>query len=100
MADPAEVEILGLEPGTDAVIYEPHGCHSCNNTGYYGRIGVYEIMEVNGELKEVIANKGNADEIKQAALRNGMKTLRMSATKYVLSGTTSISEMKKISFES
>ena len=100
LADGAEVEMLGLGSGAEAVIYEPQGCHVCNNTGYYGRIGVYEIMEINSELKEVIAGKANADEIKQAALRNGMKTLRMSATKYVLSGMTSIAEMKRISFES
>ena len=100
MASSAEVEILGMNPNADVVIYEPGGCHMCNNTGYYGRIGVYEIMEITHELKNVIARKANADEIKNVALQQGMKTLRMSASKYVLSGMTSIAEMKKISFES
>ena len=99
MADAVDVETLGLEPNAEAVIYEPVGCHVCNNTGYYGRIGVYEIMEITPKLKEVISKHGNADEIKEAALTQGMKTLRMSATKYVLSGMTSMSEMRRISFD-
>ena len=99
MADVVELETLGMDPNSEAVIYEPVGCHVCNNTGYYGRIGVYEIMEITPKLKEVISKHGNADEIKEAALTQGMKTLRMSATKYVLSGMTSMSEMRRISFD-
>ena len=56
-------------------------------------------MEITPKVKEVISRHGNADEIKNVALSQGMKTLRMSASKYVLSGMTSISEMKRISFE-
>ena len=67
--------------------------------GYKGRIGVYEIMNMTPELKRVIARNGNADEIKDEALKNGMSTLRMSATRYVLNGITSVSEMAKVSFE-
>ena len=71
----------------------------CNNTGYYGRIGVYEIMEITPKLKEIISKNGNADEINKVAMEQGMKTLRVAASKYVLSGVTSISEMKRIAFE-
>ena len=99
IADAVDLEALGMKPGSEAVIYEPGGCHVCNNTGYYGRIGVYEIMEITPELKQVITKKGSADEIKKVALAQGMKTLRMSAAKYVLSGVTSLSEMKRISFD-
>lgn len=99
LAEATDLEALGMRPGEEAVIYEPGGCHMCNNTGYYGRIGVYEIMEVTPKLKEVIAKKGNADEINKVALSQGMKTLRMSAAKYVLTGVTSISELKRIAFE-
>ena len=99
IADSAELEALGMKPGSEAVIYEPVGCHMCNSTGYHGRFGVYEILEVTPALKEVISGHGNADQIKDMALKQGMKTLRMSAAKYVLSGTTSLSEMKRISFD-
>ena len=56
-------------------------------------------MEVTPDLKRMIAKNGTADEIKDCALRDGMNTLRMSATRYVLDGITSVSEMKKVSFD-
>ncbi len=67
--------------------------------GCLGRIGVYEIMEVTHALKRVIAQNGNADQIKEVALEEGMSTLRMSASRYVVEGITTIDEMKKVSFE-
>jgi len=94
-----EREILGVSADEPVKIYKPCGCRLCDNTGYKGRIGVYEIMEVTHDLKRVIAKGGNADEIKDCALREGMNTLRMSATRYVLEGITSVSEMKKVSFD-
>jgi len=94
-----EKELLNLNSQSEQIICEPCGCHLCNNTGYFGRIGVYEIMPVTADMKEVISRKGNADQIKEIALKEGMNTIRMSATKHVLEGTTSISEMKRISFD-
>ena len=97
--DEEEKEILGL-PATDHTkIFRPKGCKFCDETGYKGRIGVYEIMEVTHDLKNVIARGGNADEIKEQALKDGMNTLRMSATRYVMEGITSVTEMKKVSFD-
>ena len=64
-----------------------------------GRIGVYEIMEMTPELKKIITAHGSTDEIKAAALAQGMHTLRMSAAQYVLEGVTTIEEMLKVSFE-
>ena len=99
MAEALDLETLGMSLDSEAVIYEPCGCHMCNNTGYYGRIGVYEIMEITPKVKEIIARHGNADEINKVALSESMKTLRTSAAKYVLSGVTSIAEMNRIAFE-
>ena len=99
-ADPEELEMLMLEPDADVTVYEPCGCTKCDGTGFRGRIGVYEIMEVNNDVKRCIAKGGDADAIKDVALQNGMSTLRMSATRYVLQGITSVSEMVKVSFES
>ena len=98
-ADQAEAELLGVGSYADLVIYEPKGCHHCNNTGYLGRIGVYEIMEITPKLKEIISKKSNAGQIKECALSEGMHTLKMAAAQYVVEGITSISEMKKITFE-
>ena len=56
-------------------------------------------MEVTQPLKSIISKNGGAEAIKEKALEEGMRTLRMSATEYVLSGMTSVSEMIKVSFD-
>ena len=94
-----EMELLCLEPDADVTIYEPCGCSKCDGTGFKGRIGVYEIMEVTPALKNIISKSGDADAIKEKALEEGMNTLRMSATEYVLDGITSVNEMMKVSFD-
>ncbi len=99
LADAEQKEILMVDESKELTIYEPCGCPECDGTGYRGRIGVYEIMEITPELKPLISKKASAEEIKKVALAQGMNTLRMSATKYVLDGTTSLSEMKKVSFD-
>ena len=80
----------------DVIIYEPQGCPLCNDTGYSGRIGVYEMMPVSRELQAVIASGATADVIEKQALKEGMLTLKMGAAKHVLNGITSIAEMNKI----
>ena len=98
----AELEekiLLQIPKKQDLMIYESVGCSKCDEMGYLGRIGVYEIMEVTHALKRVIAQNGNADQIKAVALEEGMSTLRMSASRYVVEGITTIDEMKKVSFE-
>ena len=98
LATADELELLGQE-GQEVTVYEPSGCANCDNNGYKGRIGVYEIMNIDNEVKKVIAKNGDAEAIKKAALAGGMKTLRMAATDYVLQGITSIPEMIKVSFD-
>ncbi len=95
-----EKEYMGVDPNLHITIYEPCGCNKCDNTGYRGRIGVYEIMVVTDQLKQIIAHKDGAAAIKEQALKDGMKTLHMSGSEYVLDGTTSYSEMCRISFDS
>lgn len=93
-------ELMGCDMDADVTIYEPCGCSKCDNTGYKGRIGVYEIMKMSPRLKTIISKRQGADAIKEQALQEGMYTLRMSATEYVLDGTTSFDEMVKVSFDS
>lgn len=94
-----EKNILGRPAAEETYLYEPCGCGRCDNSGYRGRIGVYEIMEVTPALKSIISKGGDAEDIKNQALKEGMYTLRMSATELVMDGTTSISEMMKVSFD-
>ncbi len=98
-AEEYELEFMGKDPTVPANIWEPCGCQSCNGTGYYGRIGVYEIMELTPGVKRLINKKATAEEIKQQALADGMQTLRMNASKLVLSGTTSFQEILSVSYE-
>ena len=97
LAEDEEKKILGVEDeDEDVIIYEPAGCTLCGDTGYAGRIGVYEMMPVSKELQAVIAKGATADVIEKQALSEGMLTLKMGAAKHVLNGITSMMEMKKI----
>lgn len=98
-ANAEELEMLMREPGENLTIYEPCGCPKCDGTGFRGRIGVYEIMEITQPLKHIISKGGTVEEIKEQALADGMHTLRMSATIHVLEGTTSVPEMMRVSFD-
>ena len=99
-ADAEELELLNKKPDEDITIYAPCGCSRCDGTGFKGRIGVYEIMEITQPLRNIISKNGGAEDIKEKALSEGMHTLRMCATDYVLQGITSVSEMIKVSFDS
>lgn len=94
-----ELELLGEKPGTRKMIYKAVGCPKCDNMGYLGRTGVYEIMEMTPELKRIISRHATADEIKEQALKDGMHTLRMSAISYVEEGVTTVGEMMRVSFD-
>ena len=69
------------------------GCRTCNNTGYKGRIAVYEIMVMTDELAEFVLNGASTLELKREAIRQGMKTLRMSALTKLEEGRTSMEEV-------
>ncbi|MCM1103587.1 MAG: Flp pilus assembly complex ATPase component TadA [Clostridium sp.] len=94
-----EKEQLGVSVEEPLTIYEPCGCPKCDQTGYKGRIGVYEILEMSQKLKSIIVKGGGAEDIKEQALLEGMHTLHMSASEYVLDGITSYHEMMRVSFD-
>ena len=72
------------------------GCDACNHTGYKGRIGVYEVMPLNDELKEMILQGYSAAELKREAMRMGMKTLRRSGLNKIKQGLTTIEEVLRV----
>lgn len=74
------------------------GCPACNNSGYKGRIALYEVMLIKDELKELILEGASSAEIKKAAVRLGMKTLRMSGITKVIDGITTIEEVLRVTF--
>lgn len=97
-ADEVEMKLLGLEGQKPRKICVPHpgGCPKCNGTGYYGRIGIYEIMEMTSHLKQIVAKSLGTKELEEEARKEGLRTLRDNAAAYVLDGVTSISEMLKV----
>ncbi|GAQ95491.1 type IV pilus assembly protein PilB [Thermodesulfovibrio aggregans] len=80
-------------------IYGPKGCNQCNNTGYSGRVALYEVMPIKNEIKELILTGASEAEIKKEALKLGMITLRQSGIHKVMQGITSIDEVMRITFE-
>ena len=74
-------------------VYQGKGCATCNNTGYKGRAGLYEVMEINDELRELILVGASAIELKKKALDNGMITLRRSGLTKIAAGQTTLEEV-------
>lgn len=73
--------------------YRPRGCQACNNTGYRGRVALYELMPMYEEIQELVMAGASAAELKKEAMRLGMKTLRQSGINKVKAGITSIEEV-------
>lgn len=78
--------------------YKGKGCNICNGTGYKGRIALYEVMPVRDEVKELILEGASAGEIKNTAVRLGMRTLRMSGISKIKEGVTTIEEVLRVTF--
>ncbi len=98
-ASEREKESLNEPIDQPLTLYKPCGCNQCNDTGYKGRIGVYEIMPITKRLSNAIASGGQADELQVIALEEGMHTLRMSAARLVKDGVTDVEEMNRVARE-
>ncbi|TWT70381.1 Type II secretion system protein E [Crateriforma conspicua] len=82
------------ENGT--VVYRPVGCSACRGSGYRGRMGLYELLVANDEIRDLATNQAASNEIKKAAVRGGMKTLRHDGWNKVMQGVTSIDEVLRV----
>ena len=72
------------------------GCHNCNDKGYAGRCAIFEVMKLNTEIKEAIYKELSPLEIKRAAIKSGMRTLRQSALLKFKRGLTTASEVLNV----
>jgi type IV pilus assembly protein PilB len=77
-------------------LYKPKGCPRCSNTGYRGRVGIYEVMLMTDDIKELCVKRANGDEIKRVAIENGMKTLKHDGFEKVKLGYTSLEEIMRV----
>ena len=90
---------FGLEYGTPTVtLYRGQGCEYCRNTGYTGRIGIFELMYVDDHIREMIVSKDSAGMIKEQARHAGMRTLQEDCVDKILQGITTIEEAVRVIF--
>ncbi len=90
----ALVEIgFTLEEAETIQLYRGEGCMTCNNTGYKGRVGLYEVLEASDDIKELVLCGASAVEIKQKAMEEGMISLRQSGLFKIRAGVTSVEEV-------
>jgi len=76
--------------------YQGSGCEKCDKSGYYSRIGIYEVLEVNDEIRKAIVRKADAAEIREIAVKNGMTTLIEDGFKKAMEGLTTIEEVLRV----
>jgi len=96
-----DLRILGYQPEDDdetVELWRGRGCEVCRQTGYKGRLGIYEIMLLNAEVAELITRRASVQDIKEAALANNMITLQMDGLRKVLDGLTTPEEIRRVVF--
>jgi len=98
---PHELAWIGLreEEVQGVTFYEGAGCKDCNHTGYKGRLGIFEMMEMTGELRELAFRKASTNKVRDEAIVSGMRTLREDGVRKVIAGLTTIEEILRITAE-
>ena len=87
---------LGESPRKRFKVYEPVGCAKCFGTGYRGRLGLYEVLVVDDELRDLVATGGSVLEIQRLARAQGVTSLREDGISKVLEGMTSYLELLRV----
>lgn len=95
-----ELSLIGLKPqNVKGKFHRGKGCADCRNTGYRGRIAIFEMIPMTMRLRKLIFDNANEDEIRQAAMKQGMETLRDAGNQRVLDGTTTVDEILRSTVE-
>lgn len=96
-ATPDELQILGIiNPEKPVILHKGAGCERCDGSGYEGRIGLYEIMNMNREIGELIEAKASSFVIQDAAVKDGMLTLAMDGKRKIFAGLTTVEEVTRV----
>jgi type IV pilus assembly protein PilB len=96
--DPMWLKLAGITTNDlrDRIIYRPRGCDYCTGTGFRGRVAIFEMMQMNSELRNLAFDRAATNKIRKAALASGMKSLLADGRLKVLSGTTTAEEIVKV----
>jgi type IV pilus assembly protein PilB len=87
-----------LPENRETVFYHGVGCEACRHTGYYGRLGVFELLVMTPEIQEMIVRRASHQDIKEAAIAQGMVTLKQDAFAKVMRGITDVDEITRVVF--
>ena len=93
-----EKKALNYELDKKLTLYKGQGCDKCNNTGYKGRLGIYEMIEITKPIRDLIDKGAKEEEILELAGNLGMKNMREDAAIKVISGQTTVEEMIRVTF--
>lgn len=93
-----EKSILGIHEDNLLTLHKGEGCGFCNNTGYSGRVGIYEIMEITRAHKDLILNSQDSNKLKDLSIENGMRTLSLACKELVLKGETTLEELVSMAY--
>ncbi len=95
-----ELALIGLKPqSVKGNLYRGKGCTECRNTGYRGRIAIFEMIPMSREMRKLVYDSANEDDIRQAASKRGMESLRDAGNHRVLDGTTTVEEVLRSTVE-
>jgi general secretion pathway protein E len=87
------------ESGSIIELYRGAGCENCDQTGYQGRVGIYELLEVNDDLRRMMVTKSDSNMLKAQAIKSGMRTLRDDGWNKVVAGVTTADEVLRVTQE-
>ena len=94
-----EDQVVESPEGGKVQSYRGEGCEKCAKTGYLGRMGIFEMMELNEEIRELIMTNADASKLTDAARRNGMRNLREDGWEKIVNGTTTVDEVMRVTQE-
>jgi len=92
----AALQSSGFDVDGDIDSFEPHGCARCNDTGYKGRVGLYEVLDVDEDMHDMILGRASGNDLAEAGASRGMRSLRQVGLEYVRAGVTSASEVARV----
>jgi type IV pilus assembly protein PilB len=96
--DPDALALAGFsdEQIKRATLFKGAGCRTCGDSGYKGRIALYEVMPMTDRLKEMVLQGASSAELKQQMISEGINTLRLSGINKILEGTTTLEEISRV----
>lgn len=97
-ATPQEKTLLGIPQEKEVAVYKAKGCTSCNGTGYRGRVGIHEVLQITREFRESITKGRTYDELLDMALKGGTISLMDNTRALIVAGITSVEESLEIAF--